>query len=464
MGTEFSVSGITQMNIPAGISRSIIEATNDALMMLNTNLATTTDEILGLGESLAAISGRIRNMQVEIPSNTDNQTVITNSRLQNFSPEGIPEQTKSSSDETAAHSEKKNDGHSMITDVLRLSEHALSFAETAGELTPGLKRIKQNIGAAGNLFEKASGIGNLLVAANDASTVAEGLAISEQLMVGAAGIAEAASTLGPWGVAAAAAITVVSTVAGAAKREEEQRKKARQERVKTAQSLQTFQVPDTQVPQYLDHIHRLAKSEQHAWKVEIFPEKENLKKYGRDAYDLIIPLPHQQADNLEAKRNLPPNLLKIDDNKLPVRQSYLQRTFDLRQRLSYAGQTKGMEGFNTVAAEALTAAKKYDRIHHTGTVNETETGIKEALLSLFHAANDGREVSGRYPNTSKRTIQRSVSPQQTEGARVINVNLNRPMIENFTINAQGSGDGINDFKHKVEQVLLEILNSANVVQ
>jgi len=47
--------------------------------------------------------------------------------------------------------------------------------------------------------------------------------------------------------------------------------------------------------------------------------------------------------------------------------------------------------------------------------------------------------------------------------KTININLNKPMIESFTIYVKDGKDGINDFKHKVEEVLLEILNSANVI-
>lgn len=48
---------------------------------------------------------------------------------------------------------------------------------------------------------------------------------------------------------------------------------------------------------------------------------------------------------------------------------------------------------------------------------------------------------------------------QTMG-RVVNIQLNKPMIENIIINANGTKEGINDLKREVEQALLEILNSA----
>jgi len=54
----------------------------------------------------------------------------------------------------------------------------------------------------------------------------------------------------------------------------------------------------------------------------------------------------------------------------------------------------------------------------------------------------------------------SVTPAS---GHAININLNKPMIENFTINVKDGKEGIGDFKTKVEGVLLEILNSANVI-
>ena len=38
------------------------------------------------------------------------------------------------------------------------------------------------------------------------------------------------------------------------------------------------------------------------------------------------------------------------------------------------------------------------------------------------------------------------------------------MIDHFTINVKDTKEGVADLKRKVEEVLLEILNSANVIQ
>ena len=45
--------------------------------------------------------------------------------------------------------------------------------------------------------------------------------------------------------------------------------------------------------------------------------------------------------------------------------------------------------------------------------------------------------------------------------KAVNINLNTPLIGNFTINTNDTGSGIADLRSNVEDVLLEILNSAN---
>ena len=67
----------------------------------------------------------------------------------------------------------------------------------------------------------------------------------------------------------------------------------------------------------------------------------------------------------------------------------------------------------------------------------------------------------RQVGRSGRGINTNSYPQ---AGRVININLNRPMIEHFTINTKEVKGGLNDLKHQVEEVLLEILNSANAIQ
>jgi hypothetical protein len=53
--------------------------------------------------------------------------------------------------------------------------------------------------------------------------------------------------------------------------------------------------------------------------------------------------------------------------------------------------------------------------------------------------------------------------QERTLARVVNVNINRPMIEQFVIQTGLQSEAITEFREKVENVLLEILDSANAI-
>ena len=69
----------------------------------------------------------------------------------------------------------------------------------------------------------------------------------------------------------------------------------------------------------------------------------------------------------------------------------------------------------------------------------------------------------RHIQHSKQSFSRKLNSSTISGDRPI-ININKPMIENFIMNTKELNEGLNDFKRKVEEVLLEILNSANVIQ
>ncbi len=55
-------------------------------------------------------------------------------------------------------------------------------------------------------------------------------------------------------------------------------------------------------------------------------------------------------------------------------------------------------------------------------------------------------------------------PSEPDRGRTVEINLNRAMIENFSIHTSNTKEGLVDFKSKVEEVLLEILSNANAIQ
>ena len=85
------------------------------------------------------------------------------------------------------------------------------------------------------------------------------------------------------------------------------------------------------------------------------------------------------------------------------------------------------------------------------------------IANILELANENRVVADGEPEIKTKRTEYSVIQGNQEHGRMININLNRPMIEYFTINTNGVKEGIDDFKHKVEEALLEILSSANAI-
>lgn len=81
---------------------------------------------------------------------------------------------------------------------------------------------------------------------------------------------------------------------------------------------------------------------------------------------------------------------------------------------------------------------------------------KDVLLSWFNNAKNAIDAN-REPGSSKSGGEQS----RAVAANVIH--FNKALIEHFTIHVNDSKEGVRDLKRKVEEVLLEILNSVNTI-
>jgi len=134
-----------------------------------------------------------------------------------------------------------------------------------------------------------------------------------------------------------------------------------------------------------------------------------------------------------------------------------------------------------MAADTLNDQSRFDFISHI-IDNERKHQIenlyeKNYVPALFKNTvqglliDDGIEMprskeknSSAQENNRHFSIEDTIHSSDGSNGDTINIHLNRPMIEHFTINAKDVKEGLSDFKHKVEEVLLEILNSANAIQ
>ena len=117
----------------------------------------------------------------------------------------------------------------------------------------------------------------------------------------------------------------------------------------------------------------------------------------------------------------------------------------------YSGQEKridswlqvfGMKGLFEMAPQTLSMLAAERNTFVPGLFNTT------AATRAFNPFHPGRQSTHAFQSQ-----QRSV-----------HIHMNRPLIENFSITSKDAGSGIAEFRRKVEEVLLEILNSANATR
>ena len=94
-------------------------------------------------------------------------------------------------------------------------------------------------------------------------------------------------------------------------------------------------------------------------------------------------------------------------------------------------------------------------------------------LSKDGLAYGDENTSGKYPNALKNNnnekavngnLSNEIGASYNTNGKSINIHLNKPMIDHFTINVKDAKEGINNLKYQVEEMLLEVLNSANAIQ
>ncbi len=240
------------------------------------------------------------------------------------------------------------------------------------------------------------------------------------------------------------------------------KRKMKQDVEDARKNLMTFEMSGNEADSYVKTIHKWAQKPQESWRFSYDPVKENVKLFGSGAYDLSTQLPYQVADQLNIRSNVPPHLAERQPDHFVVEKSYMERTFDIQQQLRNAAYNGGRERFDEKVLQLVTKAKSYDNAHHTNTIKETEAAVKESLYYVLHGANDHKTLFDVNPIRDAGATRQETARQG--GSAKISININRPLIGSFSINVKNGSDGLKDFKQKVEEVLLEILNEANTIR
>ncbi len=104
----------------------------------------------------------------------------------------------------------------------------------------------------------------------------------------------------------------------------------------------------------------------------------------------------------------------------------------------------------------LSASSMHDNLRERSIFSLSEKGA-DSNGFLIDPQSDGFDMGGGNSNNP----DTCTLPANT--GRIVNLNLNTPLIGNFTVSTNGSASGLDDLRYKVEEVLLEVLNSANTI-
>lgn len=91
-------------------------------------------------------------------------------------------------------------------------------------------------------------------------------------------------------------------------------------------------------------------------------------------------------------------------------------------------------------------------------------GYEDTIFNMYGnnpvARDASIEAKARFLRGKDKIIKEGANKSSNPG-NANTINFNKSLIEHFTINVKDSREGVRDFKRKVEEVLLEILNSIN---
>jgi|GEM_PF-5170657 len=349
-----------------------------------------------------------------------------------------------------------------IDEFQKLADGTGKIVKVFEELCPKAKKLTQGLELASNLYEGLSVIEAASVA--EGAGIIDGVSIIGEMISGMAGVASVSTMFGLPGWIVGAGLLTTGTLLSMNTQERKEIERKNEENEVSRKALETFEMTESKANSYFSQIEALSRTETHKWHIDQKPQKENIKKYGKEAYSLNNTFPSVIAytDALTIKRNVPPEIAHISEDKFPTHSSYLEKTSPLQQKLLYIGLTDGRDAFFESANRSAIKAKERDSIRGINSFAMTQSAINEVFDQIVHMSNDGK-IAAKLPRHVD--AQQSVAdalPINQHGSVVIN--LNKPMIGSFVINTRDVKEGINNFKHEVEEVLLEILNSANVIQ
>ncbi|MGN6568231.1 MAG: hypothetical protein ACTHJ0_09775 [Flavipsychrobacter sp.] len=226
----------------------------------------------------------------------------------------------------------------------------------------------------------------------------------------------------------------------------------------TSGNSKTYPLPP--MPYYDNSMLPITKNNFEVISIDPRTGKELKGKAARESKYASIRFKTEQAPAFVPNYNSIPKLQNAVDNTLNYAE--IQTKGNILAAQKKAAQIQSQPKF--VPNYKLIGGQTINAVDHTA--NFAETQIK----GFEHFAKErAQKKQATQSKSSLRDKQVAYEPQyatstmsQAEG-RVINININRAFIENFSIHAQNIQQGYDNLKQKVEEIFLEILNSANAI-
>jgi|GEM_PF-2497899 len=200
----------------------------------------------------------------------------------------------------------------------------------------------------------------------------------------------------------------------------------------------------------------------------------NLNSYKsyRETYDplnvegLRKPLPGAYKEQLEkARRGEFPKMKKPEKSFFDEIPTDLDKTVSLKEIYRVNGEKYVNKYFDAVKKSAETLDNSIVHLPNTHPFSTATNKLLKTFPSYIAATKRDLQENKDEHSPEKQTQHRSfvtTGNLQPQG-KVINININKAFIENFSIHAQNVQQGYDNLKQKVEEIFLEILNSANAV-
>ncbi len=348
------------------------------------------------------------------------------------------------------------------------------LSDISGSLTKFSELIDASSIGAGGLQKAAkslsgasagvSGAAQLLSGAATGMGLAEGMAAAAEFATGVTTLAEVFS--GPPGWAILLGTILTGVTAAYLDSESRKRQEKREKKDKDEGALQSFRMSSEDANKYHSRLAQLAKGVNvntagigSDWNMSYSSRDEVVQSFTKHPWSPHFSPVIPKVDNTDVKHGFVPGFVKENSALEQDTLAYVQQRPQIYSHLLARGLSDGLAGFEKLYLKEIALAKVYDASNNTNKSGMVELVGKEVSEVLLRNANQGK----------KEPIPISYGGGNIETYRgrgrtaVVNINLNKPMIEHFSIHTSSTEKSIDEIRHKVEEVLLEILNSANTI-